>query len=177
MVTIRGLLVALLCAVGAVAYLGIYYGAWVAIAILFFGVAVSTVICTILIGVDVQSEKEEVIMKIQELTTVTSDLSAEMSDWRSGLASVKSAMAAIESDLKEGVTLPDLSDLVDEFEKEARERYEGLSADVQSRGFTIIWNSLPYNHLFESFDDSTKALYFDAVTSGDWRKLNARLRK
>lgn len=122
--------------------------------------------------------------KIDDASNSLSDLKEQMISLRDGVigydgdfARLRDLISSLESDIREGVSVPDLSDLVDEFEKEARDRFKGLNADVQTKMFSIMWNSLPYSGRFTEFDQRTKAMYFDAVTSGDWRQLNAKLRK
>lgn len=53
---------------------------------------------------------------------------------------------------------------------------DGLISEIHAKNFTIVWNSLPYSKYYSRFNPRDKALFFDAITTGDWSRVNARVR-
>lgn len=57
------------------------------------------------------------------------------------------------------------------------EAFGSFESELSRHGLSFIWNSLPYSSMFGEFSTREKALYFDAITTGNWSKLNAHFKQ
>lgn len=55
-----------------------------------------------------------------------------------------------------------------------KQQLEGCVMEFTTKGFSVIWNSLPYHQHFGDFDDDDKVAYFNAIHTGNWQPLRRR---
>lgn len=54
------------------------------------------------------------------------------------------------------------------------DQLKGCALEFTNKGFTVIWNSLPYHQYFDKMDDEDKVAYFNAIHTGNWQPLRRR---
>lgn len=58
-----------------------------------------------------------------------------------------------------------------------REESGEIQSSLTANGMRILWSKLPYFEHFQNADVNAKAMYFEAVSSGDWTRVVKWVRK
>jgi hypothetical protein len=128
-------------------------------------------------------------LKVEESVKALEDLSARIRLLNEASGEIESNLQSLEhalTQLPESMTM-DKEALMQEVSTRLRTVVGDTMVDVERLAlelrsklgtsyYSSLWNSLPYSGRFEEFDSRLKVLYFDAIRSGNYSKVNAKLK-
>jgi len=146
-------------------------------------------VIVVVVGVSVSIGLDNV--QFEEFTKLRSEVSSTRAD----VKALRTSMSGIPSQedlsqLKVSISSIDISraEVKDNLAREISQMSDRLLkaydsqltkavGDVQSKGFSLVFRSMPYSDKFSEFSDGHKVAYFDAAVSGDWTVVNRLLLK
>lgn len=175
----RGLVLAILIGIASGALIAYRIpGAWVEV-LLFgtFSITLAFVWHKLSYKAEVESDVSQFSQEVRDMSVALNELRIEarglMDDVALSRAVLKSAVEVeIVPQIKET-----LEATASDIRKEVESSLEGLNHTVHRNSLSIVWKHMPFNNGSEEWTEKEKARFFDAMQSGDWRKVVASRRK